>query len=153
MHEPIDLPGVRIGSWLRSRSGQSLVEFAMVLPLLLLLVMGVFEFGRAWNAYQVITDASREAARVAVVASTPAADSAGVVDVALQALQRAALSTAQATITATVTPNGWDNAGRGDLATITVEYDHSFIIIGRLLGWAMGQETVTLKSTTVMRKE
>ena len=52
----------------RSAHGQAIVEFAVVLVLLLMLVIGVFEFGRAWNIYQVITDAARGGARMAVVA-------------------------------------------------------------------------------------
>ncbi len=51
------------------RRGQALVEFAMVLPLLLLLLVGLIEFGRAWNLHQVVTDASREGARHAVLQS------------------------------------------------------------------------------------
>jgi Flp pilus assembly protein TadG len=35
----------------------------MVLPLLLVMLIGIFEFGRAWNIYQTITDAAREGAR------------------------------------------------------------------------------------------
>lgn len=52
---------------LRDDSGAALVEFALVVPLLLALVMGIVEFGRAWNVHQVITDAAREGARRAVI--------------------------------------------------------------------------------------
>src|SRR5690554_1734647 len=71
-------------------AGQALVEFALVLPLLLVLVIAVFEFGRAWSAYQVITDAAREGARNAVVVN-PAIDSAYVVQRIRDALARASL--------------------------------------------------------------
>jgi len=50
-----------------SDRGQSLVEFALVLPLLLLVLMGIFEFGRIWMTINVITSAAREGARVAAV--------------------------------------------------------------------------------------
>ncbi len=43
--------------------GQSLVEFAMVLPLLLLIALGVVEFGRAYYQYNTLTKAVREGAR------------------------------------------------------------------------------------------
>ena len=49
------------------RRGQAVVEFALVLPLILIMVISVFEFARAWNIQQVLTDAAREGARVAVV--------------------------------------------------------------------------------------
>ena len=51
------------------RRGQALVEFALVLPLVLLLVVGMLEFARAWNLHQVMTDAVREGARRAVLAN------------------------------------------------------------------------------------
>ncbi len=51
----------------RDGRGQALVELALILPILLMLLLGIFEFGRAWNTKQVITDAAREGARLAVV--------------------------------------------------------------------------------------
>ena len=50
------------------RKGQALIEFALVLPLLLLLIVGMLEFARAWNLHQTMTDAVREGARRAVLA-------------------------------------------------------------------------------------
>jgi len=47
--------------------GQSLVEFALILPVLLLLVMGVFDFGRAIFAFNTVSNAAREGARTAIV--------------------------------------------------------------------------------------
>jgi Flp pilus assembly protein TadG len=51
-----------------NRKGQALIEFALVLPLVLLLVVGMLEFAKAWNLHQVMTDAVREGARRAVLA-------------------------------------------------------------------------------------
>lgn len=50
----------------RSR-GQSLVEFALTLPLLMLLFMGLFDLGRAVFWYNSLTNAAREGARLAIV--------------------------------------------------------------------------------------
>jgi len=44
--------------------GQSLVEFALILPLFVLFIIGVFELGRAFFSYIAITNAAREGARV-----------------------------------------------------------------------------------------
>jgi Flp pilus assembly protein TadG len=49
----------------KASGGQSFIEFAIVLPLLLLLGLGVFEFGRAIQAKNIITNMSREAANLA----------------------------------------------------------------------------------------
>lgn len=54
----------------RGESGQALVEFALILPVILLLVVGMLEFARAWNLHQVMTDSAREGARRAVLANT-----------------------------------------------------------------------------------
>ena len=59
-----------------NRRGQALVEFALVLPLVLLLVVGMLEFARAWNLHQTMTDAVREGARRAVLADAWSVDSA-----------------------------------------------------------------------------
>ncbi len=57
----------RIKGWDRDSRGQALVEMALVLPLLLLLLLGLVEFGRIFNAHLVLTAASREGARAAAV--------------------------------------------------------------------------------------
>lgn len=48
-------------------SGAELIEFALVLPLLLLVVLGIIDFGFLFQRYEVITNAAREGARVAVL--------------------------------------------------------------------------------------
>lgn len=50
--------------------GQSLVEFALTLPLLFLFVMGVFDLGWAIYAKNTIADAAREGARAGIIKST-----------------------------------------------------------------------------------
>lgn len=49
------------------RNGQSLVEFSLVIPIFVLLVVGFFEIGRAVFAYNTIASAARQGARVAAV--------------------------------------------------------------------------------------
>jgi Flp pilus assembly protein TadG len=52
---------------LRSEDGQGVVEFAFVLPILLALVLGIVQFGIAFNNYLTLTDATRVGARKAAV--------------------------------------------------------------------------------------
>jgi hypothetical protein len=87
----------------RDERGAAMVEMAIVLPILLLFVMGIVEFGRAWNIYQVITDAAREGARRAVVRDGDTAAKVGTTEtpgtvpaVVLDRLGRAGLRTADA---------------------------------------------------------
>ena len=51
----------------RSGKGQSLVEFALVMPLLLVMLLGIMEFGRAWHISQIVTDSARQAARAGAI--------------------------------------------------------------------------------------
>jgi len=53
----------------RSR-GQSLVEFALLLPVLIVILMGLLDFGRAIYAYNAVSEAARNGARVAIVNQT-----------------------------------------------------------------------------------
>lgn len=50
--------------------GQAMAEFALLLPVLLLLTLGIFEFGRAYYSYSSIANAAREAARYGVINPT-----------------------------------------------------------------------------------
>ncbi len=51
----------------RGEKGQTLVEFALVLPILLLLVIGMLEFARVLNAWLIVSNGAREGARYATV--------------------------------------------------------------------------------------
>jgi Flp pilus assembly protein TadG len=62
---------------IRSERGQTMVEFALVLPMLLVVLLGIFQFGVAFNNYVTLTDAVRAGARKAAVSrqsSDPAGD-------------------------------------------------------------------------------
>ena len=52
---------------LRDERGAAIIETALTLPILLLVSVGIFEFGRAYETSQVLTNAAREGARVAVL--------------------------------------------------------------------------------------
>ncbi len=133
------------GRW-RSDAGQSLVEFALVAPILLFLILGTIDMARAWNAYQVITDAAREGARNVVIDDpTIDADSARVI--MENALGRGRLDPASATITIVEGP------GRGDPATVQIQYPYTFRWIAPFISLVMGSDTVTLNTVITMRTE
>jgi len=130
-----------------SESGQALVEFALVVPIFLLLLLGIVEFARAWNIYEVLTDAGREGARNAVVDnSLMTAD--GVKALVVEAGQRAGITIDPADITIT----GF-RAGRGETATVRIEYDHELKWVAIFWNLATGDNTVTMVSQFSMRNE
>ena len=135
----------------RSEAGQSLVEFAIVLPVLLAVVIGIFEFGRAWNVYQVITNAAREGARRGVVGTTASADE---VETAVEGyLASAALDEELAVVAI----DGFSD-GPGTPLTVQVDYPYQFQFLGPIVGFlGDGSGTlpgsITLSTTAVMRNE
>ena len=52
---------------IKSEKGASAVEFALILPILLMLIFAIFQFGIAYNNYIALTHAAREGARLAAV--------------------------------------------------------------------------------------
>lgn len=67
------MTNVRRTRWLAKRQharGQGLVEFALVFPILIILLIAVFDMGRLVFAYNDITNAARSGARVAIVDQT-----------------------------------------------------------------------------------
>lgn len=54
----------------RNQRGAALLETAITIPLILLISVAIFEFGRAFQTWQVLTNAAREGARLAVITGT-----------------------------------------------------------------------------------
>jgi Flp pilus assembly protein TadG len=140
----------------RREEGQALAEFALVLPVLFLLVAGIIEFGRGWNIKQAVTDASREGARYAVVQDNTVTCPAGVIAKVKQRLVLANIDTSAAKTTVTVTSNPANkcrpNTDPADM-TVLVKTKYKMGFLGALLSWTVGASTVTIGSQTTMRKE
>src|SRR3954470_22970095 len=60
------MPLGRMPASLKDQRGAELVELAFILPLFLVLVIGIIEFGRGYNVYQNVIHATREGVRAAV---------------------------------------------------------------------------------------
>ena len=131
----------------RDDSGQALVEFALVAPLLLLLILGMVDFARAWSAYEIITYQARQGARMAVV-DDPGVEEADVIQAIRDGLANGSLDPDQATIVI----NGF-RAGRGTPASVQIDYPHSLVFGGRFLDWLTGSEDLVLSTQFVMRNE
>ena len=131
--------GVALRLW-REQKGQALVELALLLPVLLLLLGGIMEFGRLLHAQLVLTAASREGARAAAVGLPPEEVCGRVREVAA-ALDEDRLEVVQE-------PAG--GLARGQLVTVTVRYtlDLVFPFMEALL-----PVPFPLRASTTMRVE
>jgi Flp pilus assembly protein TadG len=132
---------------LRNRPGQSMVEFVLIAPMLLLLFFGLVEFARAWNIRHVITDAAREGARNMVV-DNPVVTTDSVTHIIHSALAASGIDTTQATI---ILDDGGDETGQA--ATVNISYDYTLGIVRAFLGWALQDATFTIGTNFVMRNE
>ncbi|HET8633752.1 MAG TPA: TadE family protein [Gemmatimonadales bacterium] len=129
--------------------GQALIEFALITPFLLLFLVAIIEFGRAWNEHQVLTDAVREGARQAAIY-----DDAGVVtqDSIEHVIKRVLFSNNMEPDSANITLTNW-NGGSGTPLTVSVQYPYRFIFFGELASWALNTRKVMLNSSFTMRNE
>jgi len=120
--------------------GAAAVEFALLLPLLMLLVFGIVDFGRALSAQITLTQAAREGARLAALGEPNVVSST----------QAAATGLNPVNVTVTSCPAG---AGAGVNAVVQVSYTFSFITpiaaIAGLFGSGFGS-TMTLTAQGVM---
>lgn len=127
--------------FIRNNRGNAVVEFAFVLPLLLLLCFGITEFGRAWMTKSVLTSAAREGARLAAVTAPDVA----AVTARVQAVCDAANVTPSAI---TVTPPDPADPDR----KVTVRVETNFVVLSaKVLESFKG--SVPMSSETTMRHE
>ena len=139
----------------RRRPGQSgveLIEFALVFPLLLLVVLGIVDYGLMFQRFEALTNAAREGARVGALPGYAQVD---IEDRVASYLAAGAVPTTAGnpsiTVTPTTIPNG---AGTWPATTVSVSYDHTYLFIGGLMGYfggALGPSTLVAQAT--MRNE
>jgi Flp pilus assembly protein TadG len=124
----------------RSR-GQAMVEFTLILPMLLVLILGIYQFGQAYADYIQVTNAARNGGRKALVSRT---DASGVAD-AIAAAKNATWWLDKNQMSVSVSPGQpWTT---GQNVTVTVTYPYSINLLGYVV--ASG----TLKSATTVRME
>jgi Flp pilus assembly protein TadG len=148
-----EILSLRIRRGVQGNRGQSLVEFAIALPVLLAIVIGIFEFGMAWNQRQVVTNAAREGARDAVIQTSSAVQVQNTVGTYLTT---AGLDPADATIT--LSPNVGGGGVIGQPVSVQVSYPYEFRFIGPIVALLQGDDsamagTIQLQTTAVMRHE
>jgi Flp pilus assembly protein TadG len=136
---------------LQSESGAELIEVALTLPLLMLVLLGIIEFGFVFQQYEVITNAAREGARVAVLPTYSTDDAKTRINNYLDA---SGLVSSSATVN--VAAQNAVAIGSNCMVPMraTVSYPHPVPFVGGIIkyfGGTMG--TMTLHATSTMRVE
>jgi Flp pilus assembly protein TadG len=123
----------------KNQQGQSMTEFALVLPILVVLLFGVIQFGIVFNNYITVTDAVRAGARKGAVGRHIQNPDAAVV----QSVRDAATDLRQSDLNVTVV-SSWQ---AGETVTVTGSYPYSISLLGLVV------KSGRLTSTTKERVE
>jgi hypothetical protein len=99
--------------------GQSMVEFALLLPFLILLIVGVFDLGRAFFSLITITNAAREGARYGTMHPS---DEAGMIDAAVAEAQNSGIPITAADVVVDCVVDASGRCFRGGVLRVTVNY-------------------------------
>jgi len=144
---------------LNSEKGASLVEFALVLPLLLLLVFGIIEFGLLMYNKAMLTNASREGARAGIVYDYDEATDT------IDRLTQAQITTivnnycqnylvtfgSTPSLTVTTNPTTTETIPSGNYLTVNVSYRYDFLLVPAFISGLGGG--LNLLASTTMRAE
>lgn len=125
-----------------STKGQSLVETAIVIPVILLLVLGIIDFGLIFNNYILITNASREGARKASVGGTDSE--------VIQVVQNMTTTLELSDMTINVTPS---YSIRNHGAQVKVEITYNAGLITPIISKFFPGGVAKLRAESIMRVE
>lgn len=140
---------------LAGQRGQALIETALTLPIVLVISISIFEFGRALQVWQLLTNAAREGARVAVL---PGADQAAVKQrvldyMAAGGLQNRAANQINVQSNAQIIMSG----NPVSASQITIAYPFNFMMLNPIMqlivrGSRVGAP-ITMTASALMRNE
>jgi len=136
----------------RSQKGAALIEAAVTIPIVLLIAVGIFEFGRAYQTWQVLTNAAREGARLAVISGSTDANVTTTVRNYMQAGQLDNYATATVTITRNVALTGSDTGSQ-----VQINYPFQFMVLQPVIQLIDSASTtgtpITMQASALMRNE
>ena len=135
--------------------GQALIETALTLPIVLVISISIFEFGRALQVWQLLTNAAREGARVAVLpGSTPDVVKQRALDyMAAGGLQNRALNQINVQSNAQIIMSGTPVSA----SQVTISYPFNFMLLNPIMQLIVRGSTVgkpiTMTASALMRNE
>ena len=153
----------------KKECGLSIVEFAIILPLFLLLFFGIIEFGVLMYDKAVLTDASREGARLGIVHRFPKPTELEIKDLIENQVKTYAEDNLVSFKTGSalqldpapywIDKNGnevsWSNIQPNQEISlvVTTKYQFSFLVFSNLINLLGGSDSILLRAQTVMRLE
>ena len=155
---------MRRGSSKKRERGQSLVEFALIIPIFIILVFGIIDFGMGLRAYITVTQATREGARYAAVGNPAGTFTSGgsgqcngTTTTSTVGKVCSTLNGMNLTNVQTVTVTYPDGNVPGNSVRVHAEYDYHYItpvraVVNFFSGGAL-DDTIAVSSTTDMRLE
>lgn len=138
---------------LHSERGAELIEFALVLPVLLLVLGGMFDFGIAINQYTILNNAAREGARVAAM---PGWEEGDVQERVESYVQDSGLSLDALETSVDFGVNVDAGSHSVPAVTVSVTYVYDYLLLDSFLHGFFAEEfptTLTLKAASTMRTE
>lgn len=135
----------------RNQRGAALIETAITLPLVLFVSIAIFEFGRAYQTWQVLTNAAREGARIAIIAGTTDNDVKTAVRSYMTSGRLPKASTAPVVVERNV------GLGPNNASRITINYPFDFMVLNPVARLVQGASQVgkplTMSAVALMRNE
>ncbi len=131
--------------------GAALLQTAFALPIILMICVGIFEFGRAYQTWQVLTNAAREGARVAVAGGTT--------DLEVETAVRTYMATERLgnAGTAPIAVNRKVALGSNTGTEVTIQYPFSFVLLDPAVRFVRPASTtgapLTMSAVAIMRNE
>jgi len=136
--------------WKRDE-GQGLVEFALTIPVFLILLFGIVEFGLLLYNQQVITNASREGARYGIVVRSTRRTVTEIEQVVNDYAAQNLVTFGSGTPAITVTPDPTSGSSFGDDLTVEVEFHYDFLVLPAFIADFFGG--TDLRARTTMKYE
>ena len=137
---------------IKNQRGAALIETAITIPIVLLVCVAIFEFGRAYQTFQVLTNAAREGARASIIVANS--------DQQVTDTVRAYLTSGRLTdaASAVIVVNRAEPMGVASASRVTVSYPFNFIVLNPVAKLVVktsttGKAALTMQSVALMRNE
>jgi Flp pilus assembly protein TadG len=138
----------------KNERGTALLEAAITMPIILLVCVGIFEFGRAYQTWQVVTNAAREGARLAVIQGSKEEDiRTRVRSYLTNGGLKESMGDEKIIVKRTEPLTGTDTA-----SVVQVNYPFNFMVLNPVIrliapGDSTGKDQITMTSSAKMRNE